>query len=1045
MNIVLAEEIAGAGREYRFDKPAIVFGRNAAECDIAFESDRFPMVSRRHAEIRFANGVWLLVDNNSSYGTYLNGNRITTSQIKAGDRIQFGTDGPRFIIIWLEASQPQSPPEQKSSFIAEDAPKILSGLPPEPPKKAISATASPAAPPVQKQGQTHEAAGKALPFTGHKTPRLKFLSEQARLDFVLNKDSVSLGRDSHCDIVFNASAAMVSRRHAEIRRQVDKYLIIDNNSFNGTLVNGQRITSPLELLDGDKIQLGMGGPILLFESERHKASEDGPRSLFKQQMRSASQMADSGPKTIVFTHSTGEIYPQQEEAQAQLVMKVPFPGKGVLNVGREPNNEIQLDGLQISKYHARFILQQGRAAVEDLGSTNGTFVAGARITKTIIEPEQPVHIGPFLLRLEPDGSIAVYDTRSKTRIDAVGLTCRARNRSGSGYVTLLKEVSIAIEPNEFIGILGPSGAGKSTLIQALNGMRPANSGSVFINDLDLYKNLDSLKQSIGYVPQEDIIHRELSVYKTLYYIAKLRLARDASSSEVNQIVNEVLDVVGLSDRRNVAVGELSGGQRKRVSTAVELLTKPSIIFLDEPTSGLDPATEERMMRLFRQIAESGRTVVMTTHAMENVKLFDKIAVLMRGRLVFYGPPPEALKFLEAAGYKELFKKLELSDQQPSSQAGQKTLPETLEQAAESWQKKFEQTPAFEKYIRKPLADLKATGSQFKRKKRRLGLVGTFSQWFTLTRRYAAVLLKDRLNLLILAAQAPIIAFLTYISVEKNMPRDFLYFVISLVSFWFGTSVAAREIVRERPVYRRERMVNLGILPYLGSKIFVLGFIVSLQCFILFLPLKLLDLIGVMPMPGDYGGIPQFWVMLLTAAVGIMAGLLISTLVRTSERATSLVPLVLIPQILLSGLVSAPTGVSKAASLAMPAAWSFDAMKRYSGLDTLESDGADPKGKTQGLGLYKWVKKQNEETTEKFKADLEEFKKAARAYHADPLNNPLPKEPEIGQIQNVPEDLSGYITFMHPWMNEILDQFVLSAMFFILLILTAITLRLQDRI
>src|SRR4028119_2522604 len=118
-----------------------------------------------------------------------------------------------------------------------------------------------------------------------------------------------------------------------------------------------------------------------------------------------------------------------------------------------------------------------------------------------------------------------------------------------------------------------------------------------------------------------------------------------------------MDVTGLTERRDIPINQLSGGQRKRVSVAVELITKPSVIFLDEPTSGLDPRAEEKMMRLFRQIAESGRTVILTTHAMENVRLFDKIVVLMSGKLVFYGTPDEALNHFQAANFKELYDRL----------------------------------------------------------------------------------------------------------------------------------------------------------------------------------------------------------------------------------------------------------------------------------------------------------------------------------------------------------------------------------------------------
>ncbi|MBC7898934.1 MAG: ABC transporter permease, partial [Saprospiraceae bacterium] len=281
----------------------------------------------------------------------------------------------------------------------------------------------------------------------------------------------------------------------------------------------------------------------------------------------------------------------------------------------------------------------------------------------------------------------------------------------------------------------------------------------------------------------------------------------------------------------------------------------------------------------------------------------------------------------------------------------------------------------------------------------------------------------------------------------NQPRDFAYFVLALVAFWFGTSVSAREIIREQPVYRRERMVNLGILPYLGSKLFVLGIIVGLQCLMLFVPLKLFDLLGLMPMPGELGGIPQLWTMLLTAGVGIALGLLISALVRTSEMATSVVPLILIPQILFSGIVGVPGGISKIAGLAMPAAWSFDTMKRFSTLDTLEEEGADPRGKTKGLGLYKFIEKENEKKIARAEKDFEDYRKAIGAQFQDEpaatTEDAPVKSGRFGKAEKIPEDLSGYISFLHPAMNEVLNQIVLMLMFGMLVIAAIIIMRLKD--
>ncbi len=1029
MNIVLVEE--RVGKEYTFTKEVVVFGRDANECDIAFNSGQNPMVSRKHAEIRFHSGVWLVVDLGSSYGTFLNGQKLAGPvPITVGCGIQFGVDGPMFRVIWFEpASQPTAAATPQSSPVPQavpvQAPAVLQPVQP-----------LPVSPPSPKK-----------PF---ETARLEFAGGVTRQPFSLNKPSVWLGRDPSCDVIFDGSSGTVSRKHAEIKVEDGEYVVVDNKSFNGTLVNEQRITTPIPLYNDDEIQLGIGGPLLKFVSPTRiaplGAAVAGQRSV--QSLPSVAIPEAGSPKTIVFNKgaAASPTVDSGDTAEPQLLMSVAFGQKKELSIGRDDSNDISLDCLQISKRHAKLIRSGSEVVIDDLGSTNGVYINGNRVSRQTIRPEDKVQIGTFIIRVDPAGNISVFDSRAKTRIDAVNIVRQVKNRSGRGQVTLLDGVSLSIQPNEFVGLLGPSGAGKSSLIEAMNGNRPASSGNVLVNNQDLYRNLDSLKQSIGYVPQDDIIHKELSVYRTLYYVAKLRLSRDVSSKEIDQIVSEVMDVTGLAERRDVPVSQLSGGQRKRVSMAVELVTKPSIIFLDEPTSGLDPSTEEKIMKLFRQIAESGRTVIMTTHAMENVRLFDKIVVLMRGKLVFYGKPSEALEYLGAKSFKELYDKLEAPIEKAVQEKGDSVRSGVTDHTAETWKQKFLQTPQYEKNVKKPLAELGDLPKTSVRKKRRLGIFGAISQWFTLSRRYLEVLLKDKLNLFILFAQAPAIAILTFLVMGDNSPRDFVYFVLALVAFWFGTSVSAREIIREHPVYKRERMVNLGILPYLSSKLFIIGIIVGLQCIFLFVPLKFFDLIGVMPMPGFLGGIPQFATMLLTAAVGVALGLLISALVRTSEMATSLVPLILIPQILFSGLVGVPAGFSKVASMTMPAAWSFDAMKRSSTLDTLEEEGADPNGKTKGLGLYKSLDAENEKMLEDFRVAIEEYKNAAKAFNRDPASNPAPIEPELGNVKKIPDNLTGYVTFLHPWMvNEVVSQTVLMLMFGMLVVITLIVLRLQDLI
>lgn len=891
--------------------------------------------------------------------------------------------------------------------------------------------------------------------------------------------SVLVGRDPmECQIVFNGERwPMVSRRHAEFRQTSTSYEVVDTNSRFGTFVDGKRIAAATEVTDGTRVQLGLNGPVLTVRLSR----DNGPHSAKPSSGRVFESPTQAGlppnPTPAPITPTFGE-HPHFHAIS---------PGAPV-TIGRAPDNAIKLDGLQISNHHAHVGVNNGTIYIEDVGSTNGVYVNGTRIRGQVpISNRDAVQIGPYLLVVDAGRGLGVLDTRAKTRIDAIDITKEVPNRSGGGTIKLLDDVDLAVQPNEFVGLLGPSGAGKSTLMDALNGMRPATNGLVLINSQDLYEHLDSLKQSIGYVPQDDIIHRELTVYRTLYYVACLRLSRDVSPAEIDQIINEVMEVTGLSERRDVPVGQLSGGQRKRVSIAVELITKPSIIFLDEPTSGLDPATEEKIMKLFRQIAESGRTVILTTHAMENVKLFDKIVVLMRGKLVFYGAPFEALAHVKAESFKDLYDKLEapietalaklapLPKNASASQKQQYKRQKELvaEQVAEDWKQRFMRTEQYRQNILRPLGSLKGHQHTNAPTKHNATVTDALRQWKTLARRYFEVLRYDKLNLLILFGQAPIVAFLTYLVVDNEAPRDFPYFVLALVAVWFGTSIAAREIIRERAVYNRERMVNLGLLPYVGSKLFVLSLIVGLQCVLLFGLLRLLHLAGVMNLPGDIYGLPQLGIVVLTGIVGISLGLFVSAIVKTSEMATSLVPLLLIPQIIFGGLVGVPKETAKYVGSIMPATWAFDGLKRLSsdlGVLRGKDEDAMPSNKNEGRGLYKTIEHENDALIDQKQKEIEDYRAAQEKkfddfdkrmndYQKDvekwnlsgrrgaepkkPVKPNLDPVPPKVEVVDIPDDLSGHVDFLHPWGHKWRNPIVLFIMFLGLTIGTIIVLRTQD--
>ena len=263
----------------------------------------------------------------------------------------------------------------------------------------------------------------------------------------------------------------------------------------------------------------------------------------------------------------------------------------------------------------------------------------------------------------------------RIKLDAKGLRVQA------GGKKILEDVSLSVLPGEFVAIMGPSGSGKSTLLQALNGFRPAGKGTVELNGQNLYKSQSQFRSVIGYVPQDDIIHETLSVYRALYYSAHLRLPPGTSEDEIKARVEVVIKKLGLAERKKVRVRRLSGGQRKRVSLGVELLSQPPLLFLDEPTSGLDPGLEEDMTRLFRQLADEGRTVLVTTHITESLEYPDVVALIAGGRLVYYAPPGELLAYFQTRDYPSIFKRLRDKD-------------------AQSWANRFRQSALYRDFVAK---------------------------------------------------------------------------------------------------------------------------------------------------------------------------------------------------------------------------------------------------------------------------------------------------------------------------------------------------------
>jgi len=725
----------------------------------------------------------------------------------------------------------------------------------------------PAAPPSIARG--------APPRPGSKL-RLTFTSGTREGSSIELAGSVfRLGRDQEC-AVWTPSDVMVSAQHAKVVRLPTGYVLIDLESTNGTYLNGRRIQRAM-LAGGDVVGLGAGGPEIRID------------------ILSPDRAAVASPATVSIPRFEELAGRKTEGAR---VKEQPL-AEGVSMVGRDSAAEIHLDSPIVSRLHARMMRQGNTVTVDDLDSANGTFLNGRRVARTEVAPGDVLVVGPFQLLIDRTTSpiVIVRDTRDRARLDARGVTVHAED-----HQAILQDISLSIAPGSFVAVIGPSGSGKSTLLSVLSGMRGATQGDVLLNGGDLHRGFEALKSRLGYIPQDDIVHRELTVAESLGYTARLRLPPDTTAAERAKRIGDVLATLELTERRDVPIHRLSGGQRKRVSIATELLTEPSLIFLDEPTSGLDPGLEEALMLLLRELSYKGKTIVLVTHTLDHIDLCDAVALVMDGRLAFFGTASAAKAHFGIDHMVNLYTRLK-------------------EKAGEAWSADFEAPGG------RDLAG-DAQAAPVPPPPRRQG-AGALRQLAIVSSRYFRTVSRDGRNAALLIAQAPLIAGLIGLSllyggsdVAYTKPKNTILFLLAMTAVWFGCSNAARELVKERAIYLRERMVNLGIVPYVLSKVVVLAAFALIQCVLL---LFILDTwFGV---PGSMGLLLAG--MLLASLVGILLGLALSALVGSADRAMTLLPILLIPQVLFTipAVQMDMKGPAGIVARAMPTWWAYDLLRR----------------------------------------------------------------------------------------------------------------------
>ncbi len=713
-----------------------------------------------------------------------------------------------------------------------------------------------------------------------------------------HKNHVLMGRGTYHgeegtarnDICVDQSYSFVSRAQCSFVFENGIWNIIDDNSRNGIFFANERIHRR-ELLHNDQIQIG------------HEA---GKRLI------------------LLFTSHAKK---DQHEEKSGYALKP----QGSFVIGRSNDCDIVIDHPMISRRHCVITCQNGKYYVQDK-SINGVILNGQPLRKVaMLQPKDRISIGNISFVFQNN---RLYSKELKGGVSVKVEHLSKKVGKGEKSKSILKDVSFTISPNEFVAIVGGSGAGKTTLLTCMSGLSEFTDGNVFIGGESIQDNKSSLGRLMGYVPQQDIVHESLSLERMLYHSAHLRMPIDTSEEEIRKKIDEVLRIVELEEHRKTLISKLSGGQRKRASIAVELLGSPKLFFLDEPSSGLDPGTERHLMQMLKKLAESGKTVVMVTHNVQNVDLCDRIICMGKGGLLCYsGSPKNSLSFFGAESMTDIYN----------------TLNENAPLAA----KRFaSQSGASERKIINVRAGKAA-------KPARPGFLELNRQFLVMTLRYAEILKNSIGRLALLLTMPILLSFLVCIAYQADgnllstlgiyihrVSYPFLsqtdtksiLFAFACAAFWVGIFNSIQEISRERDIYEREKFAGVDDTQYVFSKFFILSLLCFVQAVLMSLVFNVLtnttaidrgDIRSAvhleMPLNGLVFTDGGLWLeMFLTSFLTVMAamclGLVISSLV-SNEMAMVICPICLLPQILFSGIASSLTGITETVSKFVTCRWS----------------------------------------------------------------------------------------------------------------------------
>jgi ABC-type multidrug transport system ATPase subunit len=827
------------------------------------------------------------------------------------------------------------------------------------------------------------------------SPVLTVQSDWSQRSFAPGHDVV-VGSDLRADM--RIAHPLVARAHLLLRFDQGKWMVIDNGSPSGIFVNGQRVRGA-DIHDGQGVNLARpDGPHLKFGIGRHdgtvgqlpptveavpviappgnprparpepawRAGGSSPRIARPHpapprrppaappppHQNNGPRRAPNYPSQSVPTrnpNSEPQPVPQAAASRQPLTeigakaleasefdstnlrravqrsrSKLGAPPAGASVIGRADDSDIVISDVLASRYHAYLVSSPTGMEIHDAQSINGTFVNGTRILSAPLTAGDVVTIGNVDLVF--NGEILLRRAEAATRTG--GLEVREVDFD-VGNKRLIQKVSLTARPGTLTALIGGSGAGKSTLSRLIAGATCPSSGSITFEGHDIHAQFASLRSRIGMVPQDDVVHRQLTVSQALNYAAELRLPPDTSKSDRAQVVAQVIEELGLTKHADTRVDKLSGGQRKRASVALELLTGPSLLILDEPTSGLDPALDLQVMTMLRQLADAGRVVLVVTHSLSYLDLCDQVLLMAPGgKTAYCGPPDEIEASMGTSNWAKIFGMVGADPDEANRRFLAQAKPPPAVTEAE-----------------KP-ADLGAPSRS-----------STWRQFLTIARRQVRLIVADRAYFIFLALLPFVMGALAltvpgstgfHVADPKGDGSDepgSVLMLLTMAAVFMGTALTIRDLIGERPIFRREQAVGLSTKAYLLAKMAVFFVFAVVQSAIA-TTITILGK-GAPTQPALLLGSATLELYVATAAMCVaaaMVGLVLSSLARSNEQIMPLLVVSLMLQLVLCGgmvPVTDRVGLDQL-SWAVPSRWGYAAQASTVDLWTIEPGPLAPK-------------------------------------------------------------------------------------------------------